>query len=272
MCTMNKISVRVAALLAAAMAGLGCSNHSGLHRSGQADARYEGGAAACDGEVSAGYSDAGGDSIGGSLDSAGDASIFGSCITADDCLAVLDYRTGFECWLPSPASRTDVSRDPCLIPWKPSAECTTPAPPPGCPSGLQPVTHSCFVVRCEFPDCTEGRCSIKLGLGSQCDAVDAGPSDCETLRATYLNALAAAQQCYLPLNPTGCWGHSPDACGCDVPYDGTGRCATAVSSAFADLQNAHCPFSSCGKTCVAPTAGATCVPDATGTTGTCAWK
>jgi hypothetical protein len=274
--SMDKIYVCVAALLVAGMAGLGC-NHSGLHGTGQPDAGCQGSATAgCDGEGSAGYSDVGGDSTGSILDSAGDASMFGNCITADDCIAVLDYRNGFECWLASPASKADVSRDPCLVPWKPDARCTTSAPPAGCPSGLQPVTHSCFVTACVSSVCTEGKCSIKLGFNYECDTADAGStprSDCEDLRTTYLNALAAAQQCYPPMNPTGCWGHSPDACGCDVPYDGSGVCANAVSSALADLQNAQCPFPSCGNTCVTPTAaGAVCVPNASGTTGTCAWK
>jgi hypothetical protein len=149
---MNKIPVRVAALLVAGMAGLGC-NHSGLHRgAGQTDAGCQGSATAgFDGEGSAGYSDVGGDSTGSVLDSASDASVFGNCITADDCIAVLDYRNGFECWWPSPASKADVSRDPCLVPWKPDARCTTSAPPAGCPSGLQPVTHSCLAAACVFP-------------------------------------------------------------------------------------------------------------------------
>ncbi|GEM_PF-3986398 len=274
--SMKRMSVRVAALLVAGMAGLGC-NHSGLHRgAGQTDAACEGGApAGCDGEESAGYSDVRYDSTGRARDSADDASILGNCITADDCIAVLDYRNGFECWLASPASKADVSRDPCLVPWKPDARCTTSAPPPGCPSGLQPVTHSCFVTACVFSVCTEGKCSTKLGFNNECDTADAGsrPSDCEDLRTTYLNALSAAQQCYPTMDPTECWGHSPDACGCDVPYDGSGVCADAVSSALADLQNAQCPFPSCGNTCVTPTAaGATCVPNATGTTGICAWQ
>ena len=262
------------ACLASGIAGLGCTTHSGLRfDAGQADAGCGGAGAAtgCGGEAGAGYYDAGGGSTGGEPDSAVDTSIVGNCTTADDCLAVLDYRNGFECWWPSGASRTDVSRDPCLIPWKPDARCTTPAPPPGCPSGLQPVTHSCPVPRCPIPVCTDGKCSIRFG--TQCDTVDAGASDCETLRATYLNALAAAQQCYPPLDPTGCWGHSADACGCDVPYDGSGVCADAVSSAFQDLQNAQCPIASCGNTCVGPTAaGATCVANASGTLGTCAWQ
>jgi len=121
------------------------------------------------------------------------------------------------------------------------------------------------------PTCSEGKCAIIFD--GQCEKVDAGPGDCETLRATYLNALAAAQQCYAPQNPTECWAHSPDACGCDVPYDGAGPCATVVASAFEDLQNAQCSFLACAKPCVASTAaGAVCVPNTSGTMGTCAWK
>ena len=143
---MKKISVRVAALLASGITGPGCANHSGVHYDGgkvDAECGAAGAATGCGGE--AGYYDVGVDSTGGEPDSAVDTSIVGNCTTADDCIAVLDYRNGFQCWWPSGASRADVSSDPCLIPWTPNPECTTPAPPPGCPSGLQPVSHSCIV-------------------------------------------------------------------------------------------------------------------------------
>jgi hypothetical protein len=219
--------------------------------------------------------DAGADSAESEWDAAVDTAIIGICTTADDCVAVLNYRTGFECWEASGATKADVSRDPCLVPWKPYPTCTTSAPPPGCPSGLQPVTHSCFVTCRVIPVCTKGRCAINLG--GQCDNVDAGPTqvDCEDLRTTYLNALAAAQQCDPVQSPARCSGSNLDVCGCAVPFDRYGLCANAVSSALADWQNANCPivFPPCTKPCAVPSAaGATCVPNATGTAGTCAWQ
>jgi hypothetical protein len=267
-------TLRLTVCLASGIAGLGCTSGSGLRfDAGRADAGCGGAGAAadCGEEASAGYYDAGNEPTAEEPDSAADTSILGNCTTADDCVAVLDYRNGFECWFPSAASRTDVSRDPCLIPWTPEPECTTAAPPPECPSGPQPVAHSCLLAQCMISVCNEGKCSIHLPF--ECDRADAGAGNCDALRAIYLNALASAQRCYPPLDPTGCWRHGPDACGCDVPYDGSGVCGDAALSALADLQNANCPITSCGNTCAAPTAaGATCVPNASGTAGTCAWK
>jgi len=135
----------------------------------------------------------------------------------------------------SPASKADVSRDPCLVPWKPDARCTTSAPPPGCPSGLQPVTHSCFVTACVFSVCTEGKCSTKLGFNNECDTADAGsrPSDCEDLRNHLPECTRGRATVLRAAEPLRVLAHSPDACGCDVPYDGAGVCANAVSSALA---------------------------------------
>ena len=200
-----------------------------------------------------------------------DATASGECVTDDDCVAVLDYREGFTCWLPSGASRADVRNDPCLIPWKPNARCTTPAPPAVCPmSGPIPVTHSCFTVDCATPTCNEGTCQADFGFN--CPVVDAGPPDCEALRTTYVNALAAAQQCDPAPDASNCAGDYADACGCESPYD-FGPHANAVMCAFDDWRNANCPVPSCGTTCAAPTsAGAACVPNASGTMGTCQWK
>jgi hypothetical protein len=62
-----------------------------------------------------------------------------------------------------------------------------------------------------------------------------------------MNVVATMVGRYPPPNPTGCWGHSPDACGCDVPYDGSGVCANAVSTALADLQNALRHYHRCWR-------------------------
>jgi hypothetical protein len=264
----------IATLLTVGVAGLGCNHHFGLSTvGGKADAG-RGGAdavASSGGDVSADQSDAEGDLADGGSESVDGSSIVGSCGTADDCLPVLDYRAGFECWSPKAASWEDVRRDPCLIPWKPYPECTTSSPPAGCPGGPIPVTHSCFVSRCAPMACTEGKCSF--GYTGHCDTPDGGTVDCEELRTTLENAIAAVQQCYPPQAPSVCTLSLVDTCGCEVPYDISGPCDTAVQRAFDDWQNANCPIVDCGKACATPTnAGATCVPSATGSMGTCAWK
>jgi hypothetical protein len=268
--------VCLVALLTTGMAELACTHRSGLSLvGGKADAGRGGvdDAASSGGDLRADQSDTGGDSAAGGSDLAGNSSIVGTCVTADDCVSVLDYRAGFSCWVPSAASLGDVSRDPCLVPWKPNARCTTPPPPAGCTGGLQAVNHSCFLIPCAIPACKDGKCSFTLGFGGQCGAVDAGTPDCEILRTTLVNALAAAQQCDPTQTSPTCLGDYADTCGCEAPYDLSSPYANAVQCAFGDWSNANCRVVDCGKTCVAPTAaGATCVPNATGKMGTCAWK
>ena len=272
---MNKISASAATLVMVGVSGLGCTHRAGL---GVLGSKVDAGPSGADayassrGDVSADQPDAVDGSADGESDSADNTSIVGACVTADDCLPVLDYRAGFECWWPKAASWDDVGRDSCLIPWKPEANCTTARPPADCPGGPIPVNHSCLVSRCGYSTaCTDGKCSIRFA--SQCDTVDGGTIDCEALQATFANALVAAQQCYVPQSPSVCTASLRDSCGCEVPYDISGPCATALQSAYNDWQNANCPIVDCGKACVAPTsAGATCVPNATGTMGTCAWK
>jgi len=208
-----------------------------------------------------------------SEDAADDAFAGGACVANDDCIAVLDYRTGFECWAPSAASKTDVSRDPCLVPWKPNPRCTTPSPPAECPAGDRPVTHSCFATSCVVPTCINGRCSVVVGIG--CDKLDGGPAqpDCEALRTTYLIALAAAQQCYPSLTSSACQGVWTDECGCDMPYESSGICATALSEAFDQWRNSGCANFYCARTCAARNpAVATCAASESGATGTCGWQ
>ncbi|HEX7597261.1 MAG TPA: hypothetical protein VF518_03540 [Polyangia bacterium] len=287
---MRRISFATIAFIMGSLLGIACGSRTGVRASaagGQGGTGGEtlggtGGAVATGGLAGSG---AGSTGTGGAVessqadaatDSAGEApdadGSFGTCIAASDCVAVLNYRTGFECWFASAASKTDVSRDPCLVPWKPNPRCTTPPPPVDCPSGNQPVTHSCPATACEIPACTEGRCSVIFG--SQCDKPDAGPaqSNCGSLLSAFQIALAAAQQCSPSFNPSACRAVISDACGCRVPYDDfSGICATAVTNAFNDLGNAGCPApATCGTACVAPTK-ATCVPNASGTMGTCAW-
>jgi hypothetical protein len=268
---MIKTRTSLAALLITGMAALAC-HHSGLQIvTGGPDAGpARADAAATSGsDVSADQRDTEVDSAsGGSVTS----SIVGTCATAADCVAVLDYRAGFACWFASAASRADLSRDPCLVPWKPNPKCSTASPPAGCPGGLQVVNHSCPAIRCAIPTCTDGKCSL-TGFGSQCDGLDAGTPDCEALRTTLVNELSAAQACDPSRSPTPCVGDYADTCGCEAPYDISNSHARAVQCAFEAWSDAHCPLADCGRTCVVPTAaGATCVPNATGTMGTCAWK
>jgi hypothetical protein len=260
---MRTLSGGVLAVVTLGVAGLGCTHRTGLSPvDGATDAGREG-------------TDVGSDATAGGSDAAIATSIVGTCATVDDCVPVLDYRAGFACWVPSAASLADISRDPCLIPWKPNPRCTTEAPPASCPGGPQPVQHSCFNLACAIPACTAGRCSINLGFGDQCGPAnkDAAPIDCEALRTTLVNTLAAAQQCDPTQSPPSCQGDYADTCGCEAPYDLFGPYANAVQCAFEAWSDAHCPLAACGRPCLTPTkAGAACVPNATGTTGTCAWK
>jgi hypothetical protein len=195
------------------------------------------------------------------------------CTTDDDCTAVLDYRHGFTCWYPSAASKADVSADPCLVPWTPNPRCTTPPPPAGCPSGPIAVQHSCPALQCEFPTCNEGTCQLDLRYGTQCPVVDAGPPDCVTLQAAYAKAAVAAQSCDPTQDASACAGEYPDSCGCEAPFSVSGRPAEMLQCAFDDVMNAHCSFPTCGETCVVvpPSGAATCVANASGSSGTCAW-
>ncbi|MGH7270031.1 MAG: hypothetical protein ACREJ3_06330 [Polyangiaceae bacterium] len=133
--------------------------------------------AATDATADRSFGDAGGDAItDAAVDTVAPARI---CTTNNYCVAVLDYRNGFSCWLPSAASNTDVTQDPCLIPWQLNPSCTTAAPPPVCPTTAPlPVQHSCPAVPCAIPSCNEGTCMVTIGFGSECPAVDAGSPDC----------------------------------------------------------------------------------------------
>jgi hypothetical protein len=224
--------------------------------------------------------DAGGDApVDGGVDAFGKAAADAAppasmCTTDDDCLAVLDYRDGFSCWFPSVASKSDIAKDPCLVPWKPNARCSTPAPPGGCPFGAPiPVLHSCPAVPCVLTSCSEGTCMSTLGFGGECPVVDAGPPDCAALQSTYAVAATAAQQCDPTQDAATCGGEYPDSCGCEAPFTLSGRNADLLQCAFDDITNAHCAFPTCGATCAAvPWNGAaTCAANASGTAGTCEW-
>ncbi len=197
-----------------------------------------------------------------------------TCVSDDDCVAVLDYRNGFICLAPTAASRQAVAGDACLVPWKPNPRCTTQSPPLDCPGGPVPVDHSCFVTACAFPRCKAGTCSLDFPL--DCPAPDAGPPDCAALLATYRSVLAEARVCDPTKGDTSCQGDYADGCGCEVPYDLSGPYANATMCAFEAWTGAGCHIApaSCGTfTCVVPTsAGASCVANASGTTGTCEWK
>ena len=213
-----------------------------------------------------------GDTFAQGADAATVSSIVGSCTADSDCLAVLDYRAGFTCWLPVAAARANLDRDACLVRWRPDPRCTTAAPAVACPSGLIPVDHSCFLFGgCLRAPCVDGKCTLSYGT-DQCDEADAGltQNDCDTLKDTYLNALAAAQVCYPPVGASACRTDLTDACGCPAPYDFTGQCGDTAIAAYQTWRNANCPLDDCGVRCKSPSeVAATCAADATGSSGTC---
>ena len=213
---------------------------------------------------------------GGSADAAVDgrvaSSIVGSCTVDADCVAVLDYRAGFECYDPSGASLADVARDPCLVPWNPrNSRCPLVTPPDDCPGGLIPVDHSCLAY-CQYVTCTSGTCTMNpdFSTPSRCSLVDAGvPPDCDSLRATYFATLAAAQVCDPSKTPTGCFDAFYDSCGCTAAADLSSRQANALQCALDAVQEAQCGFGNCGTPCSSGTVTPACTPNPGGTSGTC---
>ena len=265
---MSKRAAGCAILLTVGMGGLGCTHHSGLKRTGaEADAAVD------SGEALPVQPDVGDDLADSGLQAADGPSIVGSCTTADDCLPVLDYRRGFECYGPKAASLEDIRRDPCLVLWRPHPTCTTSSPPVNCPGGPIPVSHSCLETGCVLSmACTDGKCSF--GSYNNCNPPDGGVVDCEDLRITLVNAIAAVQRCY-PQASSVCTASLVDPCGCEVPYDISGGCVTAFQRALDDWQNAHCPYpvDACTRPCATRTsAGSACVPRETGSMGSCAWR
>ncbi len=254
-----------AAKIAIAVVLLGCAGRPLVFKGG--------GDAATDAEAS--QSDQGnGAADARPTDTSDEAAPKGLCTQDEDCVAVLDHRSGFECWAPSAASRDDLRRDPCLVPWRPDPMCTTAAPPKDCPGGLIAVDHSCFTFgSCVAPRCSDGRCWISVGLSGTCGQSDAGSKseECDTLRDVYANALRAARQCY----PAGdrCSGELPDICGCMVPYNPASRCADRAVAAYAAWRNAGCQHVACGGNCVVVgLSSGVCVPNPTGVYGTCFWQ
>jgi hypothetical protein len=241
------------------LAALGCHNHAGT----RLEAGVDLGPAGSVPEPDALPPEATADAL--LPDAKVESTIVGRCAVDDDCLPVLDYRAGFICDAPVPASKEDVAADPCLVPGGPNAACSTPPPPSTCVGGVGriPVTHSCVVSSCLVPVCREGKCALSWEASRPCPY----PKDCASLRTVYLNTLALVQRCY-PSSPA-CGGDLKDTCGCPTAYDVSGGCATAAVTAFKAWQDAGCPLDSC-ETCPAATGPyPTCVPDAVGTRGTC---
>ena len=203
------------------------------------------------------------------------SSIVGACDGDDDCTLVLNYRDGFTCWAPSPASRADLERDHCFIEYHPDPRCSTPPPPADCPcQGSIPVDHSCLAYGdCITSTCTDGKCAVDVDITDECTAIDAGAPDCEMLRQALVEALEKAAECDPTQTEPNCQGNYADTCGCEAPYDLNSPYSNAAYCAFHAWANAHCPIVDCGRTCVRPTsAGAACAPDsATSLGGTCRW-
>ena len=245
------------------LAALGCNDHSGIRLEAGADLATAGSAPGPDTLPPTPSPDATADAL--PPDAKPESTIVGRCTADDDCMPVLDYRAGFICWAPVSASKEDVAADPCLVPSGPDTICSSPPPPDTCVGGVGsiPVMHSCLASSCVVPVCREGKCQLSWSTSAPCPY----PKDCATLRTVYLNTLASAQICF-PSSPA-CQSDLVDVCGCPAAYDLSGRCASAVVTAFKAWKDAGCPMDSC-ETCPAPTGPSpTCVADAVGTRGTC---
>jgi hypothetical protein len=115
---------------------------------------------------------------------------------------------------------------------------------------------------------------VTLGFGDECPVVDAGPPDCVVLQSVYVQAATAAQQCDPTLDAAVCVGEYPDTCGCGAAFNFSGRAGTALDCAFQAIEDSQCSFPTCdaGTTCpTVPDNGATCVANASGASGKCAW-
>lgn len=241
---------------------------------------------ACGGGLSVGHGDAssgpGADAVDSPSpdatmdDSRPTSTIVGDCTTDADCVLVLDYRAGFECWWPVGASLADVSRDHCLLPWTRAPGpiwCAAGTPPSDCPGGDIPVMHSCLATSCLVPACNGGKCGSRFDLNadqSQCGATPSqAPVDCGSLRATYFNLLAAAQACDPSKEQTTCVSSYRDGCGCPAAADSTSPQATALICAQAAIDEGNCGYGNCGSPCPTGNRNAVCVPNGTGTMGTC---
>lgn len=159
--------------------GLACTHHSGVSFKAEADAntgRTESDTATVPGDdASVESSDSGGETETSGSDLPTISTIAGDCLSADDCVLVLDYRAGFECWWPVAASWTDVSRDACLIPWKPDpSDNIAPPPAANCPGGRIPVNHSCPAFRCAIQSCNASKCSYTVEPLDACGDLDGG--------------------------------------------------------------------------------------------------
>jgi|WetSurMetagenome_2_1015567.scaffolds.fasta_scaffold350323_1 hypothetical protein len=282
-------TVRMAlALLVIALLVESCEHRGmgvGQGRGGTTTATEAGGAVGLGGLGAGGAARGGAGGVGGSARGAAGSlagagggatsSIVGTCAVDADCVAVLDYRTGFECYWPTAASVADLARDPCLVPWNPrNPRCPLVTPPSDCPGGLIYVDHSCFVL-CRFPVCAGGICTLNSDFStpSRCAATDASaPADCEILRATYLATLAAAQTCDPTKTPTSCFDAFYDSCGCPAAADLSNRQAGPLQCALDALQEAHCGFGNCGAPCPSGSSTPACVSTpnpAGGASGTC---
>jgi len=291
MCPQDFMRTTTTALIAIASLGQACGPkalNAGKGRGGADAATDAGGAVGSDGSAAGGAAAGGaitGDTSGsGGIDSlpggkadadgtdgTAGSSVVGACTADTDCVAVLDYRVGFECWSPTAASIADVARDPCLVPWDPSnPRCPLVAPPGDCPSGPITVDHSCITF-CRFAACTGGTCTLKSDSStpSRCQMGAGAPPDCNILRATYLSALAATQTCDPARAPTSCFNAFYDSCGCPAAADLSSPRADALQCALDAVRQGGCGFGNCGIPCPSGNSTPACTPDAIGTSGTC---
>ena len=109
-----------------------------------------------------------------------------------------------------------------------------------------------------------------LGDAGQCaTTANSAPVDCGSLRSDYFDLLTAAQECDPTKQPTTCFPAYTDSCGCAAAADMTSPQWAALSCAQAALENGNCGYGNCGSPCPTENQNAVCVPNATGSMGTC---
>lgn len=253
-------------------AGVGGTSSASGGRTGGTAGSLTGGAQGSDGG-------AGGE---GNPSAGGSASRL-ECEVDDDCVAVGD--TGAACYsagcsLPSPASKSAMAADRCLVEWTGTEG---PSIPRGCEfsadeevlcPALCAQAPACIHARCEA-----GVCAVDMSQEpGTCDAAGSGGgkgTDCEALNSRRESTLEEARNC-LPNGIVAECGDSekvPNQCGCPVAVNSNQSERVAQARAAYSEWNAACePPAICALLdCAQASAASACVSENEGAS-VCQWQ
>jgi hypothetical protein len=169
---------------------------------------------AAGGTVATGGASSGGGTAPSGEDVGGRPLPLAACQSDADCVAVRNSgvcTTGY-CLDPIPASRDDVTRDPCLT-LVDDSESTQ-----ACPGASVQCLDPSQCALCNVPRCDAGKC--KLELGRSIEACDALGEPCARLQADWRIALEAARACRTD-ETSDCSLVLTAPCGCPVEANGS---------------------------------------------------